>query len=198
MQDHLKILHNFYRGEDEEFIFDLKDSAKKGHSFKDAICPHAPKFNHKNFKFGDRYGRVLYMSNYSRFIKDNFISELCDLNKNLMYSMDIISIPTDEAVKEMENKLLGVNTNITNWQRRQNANNNFSAVIPYDMGLQREECKEFLDDLTVRDQRMMLCNITITHLADSKTDLDNDTEILKSVARKYMCELSTLFFQKDN
>ena len=198
MQDHLKILHNFYRGEDEEFIFDLKDSAKKGHSFKDAICPHAPKFNHKNFKFGDRYGRVLYMSNYSRFIKDNFISELCDLNKNLMYSMDIISIPTDEAVKEMENKLLSVNTNITNWQRRQNANNNFSAVIPYDMGLQREECKEFLDDLTVRDQRMMLCNITITHLADSKTDLDNDTEILKSVARKYMCELSTLFFQKDN
>lgn len=84
MQDHLKILHNFYRGEDEEFIFDLKDSAKKGHSFKDAICPHAPKFNHKNFKFGDRYGRVLYMSNYSRFIKDNFISELCDLNKNLI------------------------------------------------------------------------------------------------------------------
>ena len=31
--------------------------------------------------------------------------------------MDIISIPTDEAVKEMENKLLGVNTNITNWQK---------------------------------------------------------------------------------
>lgn len=196
MQDRLKILHDFYRGEDEEFMFDLKDSAKKGHSFKDTICPYAPKFSHKGFKFGDRYGRVLYLSNYSRFIKDSFISELCDLNRNLMYSMDIISIPTDEAVKEMENKLLGVNTNITNWQRRQNANNNFSAVIPYDMELQREECKEFLDDLTVRDQRMMLCNITITHLADSETELDNDTEILKSVARKYMCELSTLFFSK--
>ena len=196
MQDRLKILHDFYRGEDEEFMFDLKDFAKKGHSFKDTICPHSPKFNHKDFKFGERYGRVLYLSNYSRFIKDSFISELCDLNRNLMYSMDIISIPTDEAVKEMENKLLGVNTNITNWQRRQNANNNFSAVIPYDMELQREECKEFLDDLTVRDQRMMLCNITITHLADSKTELDNDTEILKSIARKYMCQLSTLSFSK--
>lgn len=194
--DRLKILHDFYRGEEEEFVFDLKDSANKGHSFKDVICPYAPKFNHKGFMFGDRYGRVLYLSNYSRFIKDSFISELCDLNRNLMYSMDIISVPTDEAVKEMENKLLGVNTNITNWQRRQNANNNFSAVIPYDMELQREECKEFLDDLTIRDQRMMLCNITITHLADSKNELDNDTEILKSIARKYMCELSTLFFSK--
>ena len=27
-------------------------------------------------------------------------------------------------------------TNITNWQRRQNQRNNFSAVIPYDMALQ--------------------------------------------------------------
>ena len=112
----------------------------------------------------------------------------------MMYSMDIIGIPTDEAVKEIENKLLGVNTNITNWQRRQNANNNFSAVIPYDMGLQREECKEFLDDLTVRDQRMMLACITVVHLADSKEELDNDTESLKAVARKFMCELTTLNF----
>ena len=67
--------------------------------------------------------------------------------------MDIITVPTDEAVKEVERKWLGVETNITNWQRRQNANNNFSAVIPYDMELQRKESKEFLDDLTVRDQR---------------------------------------------
>ena len=36
-------------------------------------------------------------------------------------------------VQEVEKRLLGVETNITNWQRRQNANNNFSAVIPYDL-----------------------------------------------------------------
>ena len=167
---------------------------RKGHSFKDLICPLAPEFKHKYFKLDDKYGRVLYLSNYPRFIKDSIVSELCNLNKNMMYSMDLISIPTDEAVKEIERKLLGVNTNITNWQRRQNANNNFSAVIPYDMEMQREECKEFLDDLTIRDQRMMLCNITIVHLADSKEELDNDTELLKSVARKFMCDLSILYF----
>lgn len=193
--ERLKILHDFYRsGEEENFFFDIHDFAKKGHSFKDAICPVDPSFKHNYFKLDNRYGRVLYLSNYARFIKDDFVSELCELNKNMMYSMDIIGIPTDEAVKEIENKLLGVNTNITNWQRRQNANNNFSAVIPYDMELQREECKEFLDDLTVRDQRMMLACITVVHLADSKEELDNDTESLKAVARKFMCELTTLNF----
>ena len=194
LEERLKILHDFYRSDESEFNFDMKENIRKGHSFKDLICPLAPEFKHKYFKLDDKYGRVLYLSNYPRFIKDSIVSELCNLNKNMMYSMDLISIPTDEAVKEIERKLLGVNTNITNWQRRQNANNNFSAVIPYDMEMQREECKEFLDDLTIRDQRMMLCNITIVHLADSKEELDNDTELLKSVARKFMCDLSILYF----
>lgn len=194
LEERLKILHDFYRSDESEFNFDMKDNMRKGHSFKDLICPLAPEFKHKYFKLDDKYGRVLYLSNYPRFIKDSIVSELCNLNKNMMYSMDLISIPIDEAVKEIERKLLGVNTNITNWQRRQNANNNFSAVIPYDMEMQREECKEFLDDLTIRDQRMMLCNITIVHLADSKEELDNDTELLKSVARKFMCDLSILYF----
>lgn len=193
--ERLKILHDFYRnGEEEYFEFDMNDSARKGHSFKDSICPKNPEFKHKYFKVGDKYGRVLFLSDYARYIKDSFVSELCNINKNLMFSIDIIAIQTDEAVKEVEGKLLGVETNITNWQRRQNANNNFSAVIPYDMELQRKESKEFLDDLTVRDQRMMLATITLTHLADNKEELDADTDTLMSIARKYLCELSTIAF----
>lgn len=193
--DRLKILHDFYRsGEEEMFNFDLNDSMRKGHHFKDAICPRQPEFHNKYFKLGDKYGRVLYLSDYARYIKDSFIAELCSLNKNLMYSMDIVTVPTDEAIKEVENRLLGVETNITNWQRRQNANNNFSAVIPYDMEQQRKESKEFLDDLTVRDQRMMFGCLTLVHLADTKEELDSDSEVLMSIARKYMCELTPLFF----
>lgn len=91
---------------------------------------------------------------------------------------------------------LGIETNITNWQRRQNANNNFSAVVPYDMELQRKEAKEFLDDLTTRDQRMMFAVITMVISADSKEQLDSDTEAILSVARKHMCQLATLKFQQ--
>ena len=47
------------------------------------------------------------------------IAELTDLSRNLMMSIDVIPIPTDEAVREVENRLLGVETNITNWVRRE-------------------------------------------------------------------------------
>ena len=124
------------------------------------------------------------------------VAELCELNRNMMLSVDIIPVPTDEAVKEVENRLLGVETNITNWQRRQNQNNNFSAVVPYDMEQQRKESKEFLDDLTARDQRMMFAIITMVHTADTKAQLDNDTETLLTTARKHLCQFAPLSFQQ--
>ena len=197
LNERLKILYDFYRSDSkDEFYFNLNEAMKLGNHFKDSICPYKPQFHHQYFQFGDKYGCVMFLSNYATYIKDGFVSELCDLDKHLMFSMDIISIQTDEAVKEVENRLLGVETNITNWQRRQNANNNFSAVIPYDMEAQRKEAKEFLDDLTIRDQRMMLGNITLVHLADSKKELDADSESLMAIARKYMCELQPFMFSQ--
>ena len=89
----------------------------------------------------------------------------------MMLSVDVVPVPTDEAVREVENRLLGVETNITNWQRKQNQNNNFSAVIPYDLEQQRKESKEFLDDLTTRDQRMMFAVLTMVHTAETKEQL---------------------------
>ena len=124
------------------------------------------------------------------------ITELTELNRNLMLSIDVIPIPMDEAVKEAENRRLGIETNITNWQRKQNANNNFSAIIPYDMEQQRAESKEFLDDLTTRDQRMFISIMTMVITADTKEDLDINTDNLEQIARKGLCQLGILRFQQ--
>lgn len=195
--DKLRVLHDFYRtGEETGFYFDLRESMRKGHSFKDIICPDSLEFEKDYFKMGNRYGRVLFLREYASYIKDELIAELTDFNRNLMLSIDVIPIPTDEAVREVENRLLGVETNITNWQRRQNANNNFSAVVPYDMEQQRKESKEFLDDLTTRDQRMMVGVLTLVHTAETKEQLDADTDALLAIGRKRLCQMAVLRYQQ--
>lgn len=195
--DRLRIAHDFYRvGDENSFCFDLKDSMKKGHGYKDYICPDTMEFENDYFKMGNRYGRVLFLKDYASYIKDSMVAELTELNRNMMLSIDVVPIPMDEAVREVENRRLGVETNITNWQRKQNANNNFSAVIPYDMEQQRMESKEFLDDLTTRDQRMFLSVLTIVHTAETKEELDNDTESILSTGRKHLCQFAVLKFQQ--
>jgi hypothetical protein len=195
--DRMRVFHDFFRiGQEESYHFDLKDLMKRGHSFTDAICPDSMTVKSDHIKIGKKYARVLYLQEFPSFLKDSMVSELCDINRNLMLSIDIIPIPTDEAVKEVERKLLGTETEITNWQRKQNKNNNFSAVVPYDLEQQRKESKEFLDDLTSRDQRMMFVTVTLVHVADSKKQLDTDTEALLSVARKHICQFQTLKYQQ--
>ena len=195
--ERLRILHNFYRpGESDIFHFDMSNFMRRGHDFRDYICPDYIEKHGDYLKLGDRYARVLYLKDLASFIKDDIIDELTSLSKDMMLSIDIVPIPTDEAVREAENRLLAVETNITNWQRRQNKNNNFSAQIPYDLELQRKESKEFLDDLTTRDQRMMLATITMVITAGSKEELDNETEALKTIAQNRMCQIATLNYQQ--
>lgn len=195
--ERLRIMHDFFRtGEESDYHFDIKENRKKGHSFKDYVCPDSMEFEKDYFKIGDRYGRVLFLREYASYIKDSMVAELMDLSRNMMFSIDVVPVPTDEAVKEAESRLLGVETNITNWQRKQNQNNNFSATIPYDMEQQKKEMKEFLDDLTTRDQRMMFAVITMVHTADTKEQLDNDTEALLTTVRKNMCQFAVLKFQQ--
>jgi len=195
--DRLRVFHDFLRpGEEGFFHWDAIDSMRKGHSFKDSICPSTFEFEKDHFVIGGKYGRVLFLRDYANFIKDEMVSELCDFNRNMIMSIDIIPIPTDEAVREVEKRVLGVETNITNWQRRQNSNNNFSAVIPYGMELQRRESKEFLDDLVTRDQRMMFSVMTVVLTADSMEQLDSDTETLVSVGRTHLCQFAALRHQQ--
>ncbi len=197
VNDRLKLLYSFYRnGEEEYFDFDIKDNMRKGHSFKDYISPNYMQVKSDYLMIGDRYARVLFLKDYATYIKDNMIAEFTELNKSMMLSIDCNNVPMDEAMKDAEKRRLNVETTIAQWQRKQNENNNFSAVIPYDLEQQRQESKEFLDDLATRNQRMFLCSLTIIHTAETKEELDNDTEFLQTVAKKHLCQLAILKFEQ--
>ncbi len=196
-KERLRIAHDFYRtGEETAFTFDIHEQMKLGHDFRDMICPDSAKFKSDYFQIGNRYGKVLFLKSYASYIKDSMVTELTELNKNMMLSIDIIPIPMDEAVKEAENRRLGIETNITNWQRKQNANNNFSAIIPYDMEQQRNESKEFLDDLITRDQRMFLSVLTMVLTEDSLEKLKVLSDAIEQIAGKNMCQMGTLRYQQ--
>ena len=196
-EEKLRIIFDFFHyGSEEDYHYDASRYEKRGYSFKDAVAPDSCEFRSDFFKMDGRYGRVLYLRDYANFIKDSFMAELTDIDRGLMLSIDASPITTDEAIRKSESKLLSVETNISNWQRKQNQNNNFSATIPYDMERQREESREFLNDLVARDQRMIPALITIVHTADTKEQLDADTESIRQCARKHLCSLNILRWQQ--
>ena len=58
--------------------------------------------------------------------------------------------------------------------------------------------RSMLDDLTMRDQRMTLCVLTLVHVADTKEQLDADTDTIRSIAGGKNCEMSVLTYQQED
>ncbi len=197
--DRLRIFHDFFKtGENEEFNFDLKKAMARGADFKDYICPDSMEFKSDYIKIGEKYARTIFLKEYPSFLSDRMISDLTDFARSMMLSISIQPIPTDEAVKIVQKKLLAVETEITKWQQKQNMNNNFSATVPYELEQMRKEIKEFLDDLTTRDQRMMFVTLTLLHVADTLEQLNSDTETLLSIGRKHLCSFGVLRYQQED
>lgn len=162
------------------------------------VCPDSLLFKRSYFEVGDKVGRVLFLREYASYVKDTMLTELSDFSRDLMLSIDILPVPMGEAVKDVQNRILGVETEITRTEQRQIANNSFSAGIPYELEQFRREAKEFLDDLTTRDQRMMLCDVTLVHTAGTLEELDADTASIVSIAQKHSCELGVLNYEQED
>ena len=124
-EQRLQIFRDFFQADQPQcFPFDMKAFAKRGSSFKDWICPQSMEFSKDCFKINERYGRVLYMQDYASYVKDDMISELCDLSRDLMLSIDILPVPTDEAARQLQ--MWGVNP--TKWTKKLSARHIFTHV----------------------------------------------------------------------
>lgn len=98
----LQILRDFFKaGQPAVVPFNMERRAKRGHDFRDWFCPDSLEFYADFFKSDVRWGRVLYLQDYASFIKDDFIMELCGLDRSMMVSIDILPVPTDEAVRDL-------------------------------------------------------------------------------------------------
>lgn len=196
-EDRLRLFAHILRDDvGDGFQFSLKDAMKRGHHFTDSTCPSGMAVKCTHFCTDGKYGRVLYLRDYASYIKDSFVTELTALNREILLSIDILPVPMDEAIKEVNKRSLGTEASIASWQRSQNQRQNYSAMLPFDLEQQRQENKDFLNDLTSRNQRMMLCTVTIAHFADSLEHLNNDTDAIQAIADQLLCQFSILRFQQ--
>ena len=196
--ERMRLFHDFFRPLDSDFRFDLNSIIHRGNDFRDAIAPDCLTFYKDHYEMGDQVGRVLFLRDYASFIKDEMITELSDLPRNMMISINLLPIPTDEVVKEIQRRIMAIESDVGRFTQRQNSLNNFNATIPYHLEQSRLQTRELMDDVTTRDQGLMLGQVTITHLADTLEQLDQDTETLVSIGQGRGCQISTLKYQQED
>lgn len=198
--ERLRIFHDFYRqGEETDYNFNFQDMIRQGADVRDYICPDiydSDRHSADYFKFGKTYGRSIFLRNYASFIKDDIVTKICSISRPSCFSIDLVAIPTDESIQSANKIKMRVEGNKAKYLRKAAERGIYGATITYDMQQQLNEADEYLNDLTERDQRMFVANISMVHLASTKEELDEDTEEIFAAARSKMCQLSTLYFEQ--
>ena len=116
-KERLRIFHDFYRpGEEDRFAFDFA-SAKLGADFRDSIAPGSIRRFPNYLEVGSRFVRVLFAIDYSSWVQDDLINRITSTAKDVMVSVDVITIPKNEAEQEVQLKRDGVEDGITGGSR---------------------------------------------------------------------------------
>lgn len=201
-KERLQLLYNLYHiGHESDFdLINIKDIVRKGHHARDIIMPDFVERRSDSLNISGMNTRILYFSpvSYPTFFRDDTLMELCQMNKTMIISFDLVPLLIEEALKMIDNISLGLETDVSNWQRRQNQNNNFSAVLPFHFENRRKELDEYYNDLNNRNQRLYLGLVTLLHFAESKEELDSDTEMLKRAAQGKLIKLVPLTYEQED
>lgn len=194
----LEVLHDFFRtGEEGSFKFDDKKIKRNGLETKNLIAPDSIRFHKNYFTMGNKFGRALYLKDLPSFLSDKFISELMEINKNMMLSIHIKPVEPDKALRLIQKQITGMEGNKIEYEKRSLKNGYLEPFIPYELKNSLAEANELLDDVTNKNQKVFLVSVILVHLADSKEELNDDTEILKNTASKNICKLGVLNYQQE-
>lgn len=199
-KERMSLFYDLYHiGDERSFdMIDVDKVVNRGSHVREAIMPFSVEHDKDYTKIGDKYARTMYFSpvHYPTYLKDDIFSDLCSINKTMVITFDLVPLLMEEAIKLVDNISLGLETDVAGWQRRQNANNNFSAVLPFHFENRRKELDEYYNDLNNRNQRMYLGLVTVMHFADSLQELDSDTEGIKRICQGKLVKAVSLTYEQ--
>lgn len=196
--ERLKLLHDFYRpGEEAYFNLNIEEIEKKGHSVVDRICPDGMEFHKNYFMIGERYGRALFLRDYPSRMRDTMIADLTDLAKQMILSIDLISKSPDEALRIIKRQITAVSADIAKYTKKTNEAGNYNALVPTHLAEKLEMYRKFELDLTQNNQRLILANVTLVHMADSLQELNDDTDNILSIGRTHYCQFGVCLYQQE-
>lgn len=178
--DKLNLLCRFFRPNDIDRIeFDYATAKSLSHDIREYVAPQSVSYKNPSYlKIDDNYVRVFYLEHYAATISDEVIQQLTGVSRNMVVSVDLMPIPTAEALKEINSKAMGLEATIEKWRSKQQERGNFLADIPYFRAREQKNLADQEKEIVENDEKMVKSLITIAITASSKEELEKDSESL--------------------
>lgn len=206
--DRMKLLYEIYN-QDSDYrfstgIFNGKDEfswqqiEKQGLSIKDAIGPSGINYGPKNyFQFGDTYGRVFYLDRVPKYLKTTFLSDIADIQSNMLISITSETTNQDKAVKLVKGRIAEIEGQISDTTKKNMDNGYYGAGVNPELDAARENARDLMKDITSRNQSIFFLSVCVCIFAGTKDELEETSKQLTSIAGRHMAPLKPLLGDQE-
>lgn len=191
--DRLSYLHDKMRkGREGEFRVDYNFLKEQGLSSKDYVAPSSFLFKAKDyFMIEDTYYRCMYVNNLPASLSDDFIADLTDCEFPVITTLSIQPVAQDKGIRIIKKQITGMEANKIEAQKKAIRAGYDPNTINHDLVHSLEQGEELLDDMMNKNQKMFFVSIMLMASGNSLDELNDNTKILTSKARKYTCQIQT-------
>lgn len=177
--------------------FDFSWMLKQGLTTKDLISPSSFKFEKGYSEIGNKFAKSMFIDNLPTFINSNILSEITEINANMLVSIHYNKLRPDKAMGLLKNQLVNINSNVIDAQKRAMKSGYDPSLISPELLRAQKEAQDLMDDITTRNQSLILTTFVITILANTLDEVEKNVELLKTVMGKYMCQIKSLNYQQE-
>lgn len=191
----LGLLYDIYNPFDIGGLQLPPDMYKRGTRVRDYIAPSSFLFKPKYTALGSVFNRVLYVSGYSNFLEDSFITALLDNSFRVTVSKHVQHVSKDNAVKEVTGRLRTLESD----KQTRNARNKREGTnyIPYQLQKEIESCEEILTLLQEKEELFDI-GIYIGISAEHQEDLDDITKLIIGICSEYGVKTQVATFRQED
>jgi conjugal transfer ATP-binding protein TraC len=158
---------------------------------QDVIAPAAIKISSKEIHIGEKISRVLFAISYPRYISDNWLSPIINLDKEFDLSVFIHPVDTARILRQFQKKVAEVQSQITLREEK-------GLVRDPKLDIAHRNLEELRDKLQQAQERLFSVGLYLTLYADDEKALNRLEQEIKSVLEAKLVYLRPALFQQED
>lgn len=157
----------------------------------DKIAPSAIEITPRSMRIGDKIVRTFFVIAYPRFLTDNWLTPIINLDKIFDIALYINPIETAELLKHFQKKIAEVESQIMVRQQK-------GLVRDPMLDTAYQDLDELRNNLTQAQEKMFNIGFYITIYADNENDLYRTESEIKSLLESKMIYIKPALFQEED
>ncbi|MDQ5962796.1 MAG: conjugal transfer ATP-binding protein TraC [Patescibacteria group bacterium] len=157
---------------------------------KDIIAPSALSIQPKELNLGTTLVRSYFVISYPRYLNDNWLSPLINLDKVYDVSIHVVPLDTTKVMKDFQRKVAEVESQIMQ-------NQEAGKVRDPSLDVAYKDLEDLRDGLTQSQEKMFEVSLYITIYGEDNKELDKVENEIKGILESKLVFVKPALFQQD-